>query len=68
MPVTEPPCGAGADNRYCPVFWDLSVENERLRDLLRELLADTGLDEEEQAEWLSRAGIDQDEEEGEPVG
>lgn len=77
------PCGPNADNRHCPVYWELSAENERLngvnetlraqladaRDpevsrlhgLIRELLDTTGLDDEEQAEWLDRAGIHDDE-------
>jgi hypothetical protein len=58
--VSQPaqaPCGPGADNRYCPVFWEMSAKVDQLHALIRELLENTGLDEDEQAEWLDRAGV-----------
>jgi hypothetical protein len=56
----ETPCGPGPDARYCEKFWKLDAEVTRLHRLIRELLDNTGLDDDEQAAWLERAGIHDD--------
>lgn len=59
------PCGDSADARYCPQFWELTAEVTRLRAGVRELLENSGLDDDEQAQWLDMAGISIDDDESE---
>lgn len=66
MSEESTPCGAGGDDRYCPAYWRLDAEGERLRGAVGELLENSGLDDDMQAEWLARAGIDLGD--GEPDG
>lgn len=75
------PCGPNADDRYCPNFRELSdlagrleaalteAEGElnRLRAAVTELLDSTGLDDDQRAEWLERAGITLPDHDGGPT-